>query len=68
VDAWAKPVGNVKGCGGTKALQLGMLSLAVALAAAVALHEMGLAAGYRILLLVPFYVAAAGLTKGLFGV
>lgn len=68
MDAWAKPAGNVSGCGGTKALQLGMLSLALALAAAVALHEMGLAAGYRVVLLLPFYVAAAGLTKGLFGV
>ncbi|MBK7585941.1 MAG: hypothetical protein IPI67_37870 [Myxococcales bacterium] len=68
MDAWAKPTGNLSPNCSAKGLRAGMLSLAVALAAAVALREMGLAVGWRLLLVLPFYVAVAGLTKGLFGV
>jgi hypothetical protein len=68
MDAWAKPAGNLSPTCSARGLRFGVLSLAVALIAAVALASFATPWLWRALLFLPFYVAADGLVKGLYGI
>jgi hypothetical protein len=66
MDAWAKPAGNLSAAGCARGLRFGVLALGVALVLAVALAAFGVPWFWRGLLILPFYVASDGLSKGLY--
>ena len=68
MDAWAKPAGNLSPNCSARGLRFGVLALAVALVAAATLASLATPWPWRMLLLLPFYVAADGLLKGLYGI
>jgi hypothetical protein len=60
-------VGNLSaGCGATR-LRFGVIFLAVSLIGAATVAHFAVPWGYRLLLFVPFYLAASGFLQGLFG-
>jgi len=59
-------VGNLTPRAASKRLLGGMVLLGVALAGAVALHELSLARWWRLTLILPFFLAANGLFMGLY--
>ncbi len=66
MDAEAKPVGNLTPHAASKRLRFGMAMLALALVAAVVLHEMSSSRWWRLALFVPFVLAAHGVFMGLY--
>lgn len=67
MDAWAKPTGNLSANQCARGLRFGVVALGVALLAAATLASLGTPWVWRLALFVPFYVAANGFSRGLFG-
>jgi hypothetical protein len=64
--ACAKRVSNLGSEGQDKALRMGVILFTLTLIAAVAMVKAGVAAPYRIALIIPFMIAANGAFMGLF--
>jgi hypothetical protein len=63
----ARSTGNLAPSCSARGLRFGLLSLTVALVSAVVLAKLGVPWAWRLLLIVPFFVAANGFLQGLYG-
>jgi len=66
VEAWTRRRGNLSERAAARRLRFGLLALAVALAAAVALAKTHFDPTWRLSLFVPFFFAAGGFYQGLY--
>lgn len=66
METWAKPRGNLTAGPAAVRLRGGVVALAVALAIGVILVYLSVPWGYRLLLFVPFFVAANGFFQALY--
>ncbi|MBW2522572.1 MAG: hypothetical protein JRI23_00285 [Deltaproteobacteria bacterium] len=66
MEAWAKPLGNLGATPTATRLRGGVVALALALSVAVAVVYFAVPWGYRLLLFLPFFVAANGFFQALY--
>jgi hypothetical protein len=66
MEAWAKPFGNLTAGPTATRLRGGVIALALALAVAVTLVYFAVPWGYRLLLFLPFFMAANGFYQALY--
>lgn len=66
MEARARYPGNLGAEAQARRLRVGIVALGVALTVATVMVKMDLPAGYRLLLFIPFLVAANGIATGLF--
>lgn len=66
MEAWARPQGNLTARPTAARLRTGVVALGAALALAVALVYLQVAWNYRLLLFLPFFVAASGFFQALY--
>ena len=66
METWRRPEGNLAAEPAANRLRYGVLSLGLALGIAVALVYLQVPLGYRLLLFLPFLVAASGFYQALY--
>lgn len=66
METWARPEGNLSATPAAKRLRGGVIALTLALGLAVILVQWDVTPGYRLLLFLPFIVAANGFFQALY--
>jgi len=66
MEAWARPQGNLTAKPTALRLRTGVVALSLALGLAVSLVHFQVAWGYRLLLFLPFFLAANGFFQALY--
>jgi hypothetical protein len=66
MEAWARPVGNLSPAAASKKLRTGVMMLGIGLAGAVTMAKLDAPLVLRLLLLVPFFLAANGFFQSVY--